>query len=629
MKPLLQHKALYLQTLWRLGLGNVWAVAWYRLRLRFGIHPVQRVKRELEIGAFFRQVAKREQAAQNALHPPRRWRGTAVYFGWHREPLDNNEGLPHWHRNPFTGGQVEEPSFPWWKLSDFESGVGDIKIVWEPSRFDWVLAFAQQAVTGDKTAINRLNRWLRDWCRKNPCYRGPNWKCAQEASVRVMHLAVAAWLLDQQNESSPSLVTLIEAHLARIRPTLAYARAQDNNHGTSEAAALYIGGHWLARNGFAVGVTHAEIGQQYLEERVARLIAADGTFSQYSVNYHRLMLDTVSLVECWRSWLDLPAFSKPFYQSAEKAACWLFAMTDADTGDVPNIGANDGANLLPLTDADYRDYRPAVQLALALFAGKRAFNADGPHAEHLKWLGVEIPDWPEGSAAAPDSPATKFDDGGFVVLRSQPWRAVFRYPRYRFRPSHCDALHLDLWDQGVNVLRDGGSYSYNTEETWQRYFTGPAGHNCIEFDGRDPMPTLGRFLRGAWLDADSVNCYVNDAGWSTAQAAYTDWQGSRHLRLASLTQTGLIVRDTVSDFSEKAVLRWRLMPDEWTLIEDGVCSPRYILRITADVPIKRLDLVEGWESRYYLHKSPIPVLEVEVAGAGTLETRLTATASIH
>lgn len=592
-------------------------MAWYRLRLRFGVHPAQQVQRTITGGELFREPGETVLPSGQMPKASSAWLNEAVYFGWHAYPLPAHALPPDWHRNPFTQARIDADDMPWWALSDFDTGVGDIKAVWEASRFDWVLAFAQRGLTGEPDSIERLNQWIGDWCHQNPCYCGPNWKCAQEASIRVIHLALAAHLLGQERDSAESLLALVEAHLARIRPTLAYARAQDNNHGTSEAAALYVGGHWLAHNGMSVGLNYAALGRRHLEERVGRLIAADGTFAQYSVNYHRLALDTLSVVELWRQWFELTPFSDGFYERARAAARWLHAMTDAQTGDAPNLGANDGANLLSLTSADCRDYRPAVQLALAVFAGERGFAGSGPHDNHLVWLGVATPR--RASQPARECP-DQFYEGGFAVLRRDGWRAVFRYPRYRFRPSHCDALHVDLWHRGENLLRDGGSYSYNAEDQWRRYFAGPASHNTIEFDGRDPMPALGRFLRGAWLKADSVSCSTNRDGQHVAQAAYTDWQGNRHLRQVSLSDERLMVRDEISGFREKAVLRWRLAPSEWTLTQDGVRSPTYVLRVTADIPIQRLELVEGWESRYYLHKNPIPVLEVELTDPGTVET---------
>ncbi len=89
--------------------------------------------------------------------------------------------------------------------------------------------------------------------------------------------------------------------------------AQNNNHAVSEAAALFIGGIWL-RSLFAKGEGNrssekwARVGRASLERLVDRLVFKDGGFSQYSTNYHRLMLDTLSQVECWRIWLDAAPF---------------------------------------------------------------------------------------------------------------------------------------------------------------------------------------------------------------------------------------------------------------------------------------------------------------------------------
>lgn len=38
----------------------------------------------------------------------------------------------------------------------------------------------------------------------------------------------------------------------------------------------------------------------------------------------------------------------------------------------------------------------------------------------------------------------------------------------------------------------------------------------------------------------------------------------------------------------------------------------------ADVPLVHFELTTGWESRYYLEKTELPVLEIEVDRAGTL-----------
>lgn len=91
----------------------------------------------------------------------------------------------------------------------------------------------------------------------------------------------------------------------------------------------------------------------------------------------------------------------------------------------------------------------------------------------------------------------------------------------------------------------------------------------------------------------------------------------------------LQVVDEVQGFARKAVLRWRLMPGDWQLLQspDGFCMMlnedlQFSLNVSADIPITRCELVEGWESRHYLEKTLLPVLEVEIQQAGTLITKL-------
>lgn len=616
--------ALHAKTALRLGLSNIARVAVYRLGLRTGLHPVLRVQADIGGQRFFR--ALQGGKSEHITRPPasQRWRVDATFFGWRNMPLAGS--TPDWHANPFHRTRVATPQKFWYEIPDFDSAVGDIKTIWEASRFEWLLPMAQRARLGDQGEIDRMNEWLADWCAHNPAYRGPNWKCGQEASIRVIHLAVAARLLGQDAEPEPDLLRLVYAHLLRVYPTISYAMGQDNNHGTSEAVGLFVGGHWCHASGIEEGLRWAEAGRKLLENRVRRLVEPDGSFSQYSVNYHRLMLDTLCVAELWRRWHGLEPFSQQFYERAKAAVNWLYAIVNAETGDAPNVGANDGARLLPLVDADYRDFRPSVQLAMALFQDQRAYTTPGLYDFHLAWLGVPVP---ERSARTPAS--SQFEHGGYAVLRRDRWFVLMRYPRFRFRPSQCDALHVDVWFEGDNLLRDGGTYSYNAEAVWQAYFPGTASHNTIQFDGREQMPRLGRFLWGAWLATDHIEPLRGDNESIIFGASYRDSKGARHSRRLRLDSRGLTVQDRIDGFSERAVLRWRLKPGDWEFQHklDGnqhhvvVGCGLYTLEVRADVPLVRCELVQGWESRYYLQKTPLPVLEVEVRSPGTLTTEFT------
>jgi hypothetical protein len=529
------------------------------------------------------------------------WKDCGSWFGAHSFPTAEP---PDWHANLFSGARADAAR-NWFEIGDFDPALGDIKTVWEASRFDWLLAMAQRAALGDAAELDRLNLWLADWIERNPPYRGINWKCGQEASIRVMHLALAALTLGQAEQASAALLAFVKLHLARIAPTMGYAIGQQNNHGTSEAAALFVGGSWLVLTGDQDGAAWAQTGRKWLEERAQTLIDADGTFSQYSLVYHRVMLDTYSLAESWRRRFALPAFGLKLYGRLAAATRWLQQMVDPRSGDGPNLGANDGARLMALTDTDYRDFRPSLQWAAALFLNGRAFAGEGAWDQPLLWLGLPVPE-----AVLPEPIGTTLGGGGLHILRTEDAVAYLRYPHFVFRPSQSDLLHLDLWVRGENVLRDGGSFSYNSSDDDTAYFNGVASHNTAEFDGRDQMPRLGRFLFGAWPKAEKLVPVSIREDMLHAAAGYRDHRGAQHLRTVELGQESLLCQDELDGKAGQAVIRWRLRPGNWRLDGNRLDDGQYRLTVESDAPSMTLRLVEGLESRYYLQKSPLPVLEI-------------------
>lgn len=593
-----------LHTYFRLGPANLLRVAAYRLGLRTGTHPVCHIKTSMAASHFFRaseRTADIPVANEN-------WRDELIWFGWYRQPASVNP--PCWLDNPFSSLPQPDTSHDWWRISDFEAG--DIKGLWELSRFDWVVAWSTQIANGDTESLKRLNSWLADWTDKNPPYKGPNWKCGQEAAFRVIHLVTASWILGLDRTPDLGLVELIRMHILRIAPTLSYAIAQQNNHGTSEAAAMFMGGEFLSGHDARASIW-AEKGRRLLENRVTQLIEVDGSFSQYSVNYHRVLLDTCAVAEAWRRHRGLPAFSAQYAERMSRATSWMWALVEPSTGDAPNIGANDGARLLPLTTSDYRDFRPTVQLASTLFCGASAYSS-GEWNDQLRWLNVP------SALPGPAPVSQSFDKGGYHLLKQPGVFAVMRYPRFQFRPSQADALHLDLWVGAINLLRDAGTFSYNSAES--DWFSGTASHNTIEFDGQDQMPRLGRFLYGDWLKTTNVDLVQSGEGCETASATYVHRSGITHRRVVTLTSEMLTCVDEVSGKFSQAVLRWRLAPLEWAVEDHRVLADKYSITITKDHQPATPVLGTTVESRYYHSKTSTPQIFLEIESPTTLVTKV-------
>ncbi len=609
---------LLLPLLPRLGLANVANVAGYRLALGCGLikkvmpagdgyhdplfHGSSHSTKDLSCPVLESDVVDLAEA---------QLKGNILYFS--DQPY-NVGSPPDWFFNPLHQKRYPDTDLHWSSLPDFSDKVGDIKIVWEASRFDWALVFARAyRVSGDERYLSALNKWSSDWTNKNPLNRGPNWKCGQEASIRVLNILLSAYLLGQDRSPTKDLVYFVREHCGRIAPTIFYAMSQDNNHGTSEAAALFICGGWLRQHVVDDGellrkaLEWEKKGRFWLENRVARLVADDGSFPQHSVNYHRLVVDTLSIVKVWQMHLGMDNFSVGFYRKARAAVNWLFQMVDAASGDAPNIGANDGAVLLNLTSCGFRDFRPSVQLGAAIFFNSRAYDK-GSWDEVLNYFNLSNI---EGFSPELEKKSQTLKHGGFVILHSDHSWGVARLPNFRFRPAHADALHLDLWYKGRNILRDGGSYSYNCLEPWRSYFPGTKSHNTVEFDGHDQMPRISRFLWGKWTKGRTIEPLTYHRGYLSWAGAYTDSMGCRQERSVNVKQNCWQITDTLSGFKSDAILRWRLEPGEWRL-QGNVCFGNGIsIELTSDsIPSLKLKLTDGWESRYYMKKSKIPVLEV-------------------
>ncbi|TFH24054.1 MAG: heparinase, partial [Bacteroidia bacterium] len=454
----------YLEVVSKLGMGNVLYVLYYRLLRKSGfLRRKFKVQKTRVKGPVFSKCStvpdfpadweeKLLKQADTILS------GLLPYYSYH---WMEQSTPPNWFLNPFNGKECKESHRHWTQISDFNPELGDIKNVWEASRFSWLGILARAfSVSGKMVYLDTLNHWLSDWMEKNPVNQGPNWKCGQETSYRVFALLNAANILDQAEVPSELLVSTIHQHLGRISSNIRYAFAQRNNHATSEAAALYVGGNWLLKVGATNqrGLrTYARKGRKALERLAGELSYEDGSFAQHSAVYHRLFLDTLSTAVFWTRKLVLREFTPEFYAHAQKAWNWLHSLSD-ESGLCPNLGSNDGTLLQSNHSCDYRDFRPSLQLASALFHGIPVF-ANGPYSEALYWYGIKN----YAGKKEAFKKASQVFGSGYVIMNGGASWAFLRFPYYKFRPAHNDAMHFDLWAEGKNLLFDSGSYSYNPE----------------------------------------------------------------------------------------------------------------------------------------------------------------------
>lgn len=595
------------RTLPRLGLFNLARVAVYRAQKQLGWVPVSKAHPAVD-GVFF------GGASPGATPQPVAQR----LFGWIDRTYD---APPDWHVDPVAGTIRIGQELLWTEALGSVPAGAEVKLWWELSRFYWAPVLALRAAGGDTGALDTLDAWVGDWSRRNPPFRGINWSCGQEASIRVLNLALSEHILGHTDAPTPAMRSLLDAHMERIAATLHYGVGQANNHGITEAAALFVGGSWLAKSNPEFSKRMRDRGAAWLDDRALVLILPDGSPAQHSVTYHRAVLEVICLAQVWCRARSGGELSERVKTRVIAGARWLQQFTEPQSGDAPNLGANDGSHLFSLELAPYRDFRPTVALVAAVFDGASVYPDSANFERRLGALGVAKPTlkW-----APPES--RTYPDGGYHVLRRADAVAYFRYPVFRHRPSHSDALHVELWVDGRAMLRDGGTYSYSDASS---ALDATAAHNTIEFDARDQMPKIGRFLYGRWLAARDVQGVTSTAnGELVAAATYTDYRDATHSRRVALGQRELTVCDEISGFRSAAVLRWRLAPGNWELqawpdrrtVTCALTGCAFMIRIECDIVIADCRIEHGYESLRYLEKTSIPVLRVEVRDPGKICT---------
>ncbi|MBZ9629085.1 heparinase II/III family protein [Psychroflexus sp. CAK1W] len=606
---MLKKLSLLLPLLPKLGYWNVAYMLWYRTSSKLGLRKAKFPLGNPVKGIFYKSISL-------ASNYPKEWKpqlkeradaimqGQLDYFHHHGFEVGNP---PNWFTNPFEASKLNNPYKHWTELSDFDLNTGDIKILWEPSRFDWLTDLARAyKVFGDEKYLMTLNVWLQDWSQKNPKNCGPNWKCGQETAIRVMKLVTASQILDQDFEASQPLQQLIFEHLERISGNINYAIAQDNNHGTSETAGLYIGATFLLKQKeLQVSLkklsSYKKRGRKLLINRVLKLIARQGTFAQQSVTYHRVVVDTFSWVVYAMQRYNEPKFSNRVNERLLKLGQWQITMTANEEGNTPNLGSNDGAMFENLHQCDYRDFRPSTQLFFGVLLNKRVYNnqhRDG-FDEALWWR------YPSSYLNFPlyKSDQLKFGilDKQFLYVKEEQLSLYMRLPQDQFRPSSSDAFHMDLWVNGKNVLCDSGTYSYNSGSETDR-FKSVTAHNTVQFGHHEQMPKISRFLYGGWLKASIQKPLEKKSSIYSFSASYKDHNQNKHIRSFELDTnlSQLTVKDTFEKSKEtEATVFWHIPVSEGLNLK----------AVDQNLEILTPTISKSEASLYYLEKHPIQNLQ--------------------
>jgi len=401
-----------------------------------------------------------------------------------------------WHIHPETGFEYDMAQH-WSAIPDFSKEAGDIKYIWEMSRFTFLYDLIRYDFHFRSDQSSFIFSKIENWIDHNPVNCGPNWKCSQEITLRVLNWTFALQHYKHSDKLTEELfakiINSIYRQMQHVEQNIHFSRiAVRNNHALTETLGLYLSG--LIYPFFSESARWKEKGKKWFEEEIAYQIEEDGTFLQFSMNYHRVVIQlltwAIRLAEVnGEKWNDI------IYDRSRKSLYFLRTCQDDKTGWLPNYGNNDGALFFPLTEAHFRDYCPQLTALASVL-------------EIVASVKQETFAWGRGVRAWDPSPLSlslhpkffSFPNGGYYVLRDLATITFIRCGSYKNRPFQADNLHVDIWVDGENIMRDAGSYLYNTDKEFVKYFMGTASHNTVMLGDNDQMRKGSGFVWYNWIE---------------------------------------------------------------------------------------------------------------------------------
>ena len=407
---------------------------------------------------------------------------------------------PRWQKDHLINVDLETDASAFKLNHRQQPGGADIKVIWEPSRWNQLARLAQAAyVLNDRTAADTCVRWLTDWLEHNPAYRGFNWTSALETGLRLVQFTwIDTWL--SAAAFSSELPRLRQAILpAHMWYTWRYRSvgSSANNHLLGELAGLILAAaRWpeLARLAAPLEDLRA-----LWEAEVLAQFASDGGNGEHALGYHLFSWEF-----CWQTLAALRAAGFRVTSSTSQrllSAARFYAQLKADAWD---FGDSDNAFVTPFFAEETRAaeewkmwFRDASQSPAIRYwwgdaeLGLRA--SEGRPAGHPT-AGLS------GLSGTPAKSWKLFRDSGYALQRSEDWQLRWDLSPLGFLATaahgHLDALHVSIWHRGVAFVIDPGTGAYYADQALRDHLASWRAHNGPHPKGTEFPKRLGTFLWG-------------------------------------------------------------------------------------------------------------------------------------
>jgi len=483
-----------------------------------------------------------------------------------------------------------------WKSAFFsdvkQTSAVDIRSVWERARLQHLMVLLARLCSGPGEVPSDVDGFLRDavlnWIRNNPFLFGPHYASAMECGLRIPVFCYALQRLRTLSGAERAFIAAAMFEHGWLVSKRLSLYSSVGNHTIAESIGLIFAGG-VFRN-TSEGKEWIGTGVRLLARELHHQILEDGGPAEQSFNYHRFVLDLY--------WLAIDFLEK---NGLHDCSPWKSRLAQ---GDEFLASFNCGNRLPTIGDSD-DSYAIAPEVAPT-----RAYVT--ANLDRMRIFSVS----------------------GYTILRTSTDAAlVFDHGPLGMAPfynhGHADALSILLSKGSEEILVDPGTYRYNGEPEWRRYFKGTRAHNAVTIDGLDQAVQETSFIWSRPYKAKLVRA-SGEAGSVIIEARHDGYARLKN-RVAFHKRTILVldgkdflIRDTFSGKGDHQFeINFHLHPEalihdegQWLTIRKGPAEINIRLlgddafRIVRGQEFPRL----GWYSPAYGVKVKSSVLTCTKAG---------------
>ncbi len=410
---------------------------------------------------------------------------------------------PRWNYDPVNQKQAPAGFYADLKFLD-QVTVGDSKLIWELSRFQFVFDLGQAyLLTGNEKYPRKFFELICDWSDSHPDYEGIAYCSALEFAFRVHSLI---WGLDFFR-NSPELTnsvaraiyrllhlsgTFLENHLSRY--------FAPNTHLLGEAWGLALLG--LLFPEFSRADSWWNMGMEIIIAECRNQFNDSGFHAELSTAYHAYALEFLTILRLLADARNRRTDSDLLVTILE-AHLQLEYLQRPD-GLWPHIGDEDGGRVLFLSRTPSHDFRPLLEVCDALIAHRSRVGIVATYPETFFLVG---PSTRSSRIEQGEKPTVHMKDTDYCVLRGEGGQYLLfqagKFGHLECPHSHADMLQVDFSVGDDNFIVDPGTFVYSGDIKRRNQYRSGENHN-------------GPFVEDFYLSSDpfawreQIDCEVTE-----------------------------------------------------------------------------------------------------------------------